>query len=77
MKIRQIAASRVALSKQKSRHYYMLRDQMITTLLRWYRSVIKKSLKLIFEFSLPLFEMRKKNSGLVFVVHLRENCEKP
>ena len=25
---------------------------------------------------LPLFEMREKNSGLVFVVHLRENCEK-
>lgn len=28
-------------------------------------------------FFLPLFEMREKNSGLVFVVHLRENCEKP
>ena len=23
-----------------------------------------------------IFEMREKNSGLVFVVHLRENCEK-
>ena len=25
---------------------------------------------------LPLFEMREKNSGLVFVVHLRENLKK-